>query len=89
MKSIGEFFVKIRGKHAEEIFLRTIVQKSVKELSGADVPLEAIGFKPKTLILRGLSQSAKSAVFVKRTAIIKDLGSRQNARPIQEIRFEG
>jgi len=65
------------------------VKDAVGKASGADVPLEAISFKPRAIVLSGLSQSAKSAVFIKKTSILRELEARSIGRPISDIRFEG
>jgi hypothetical protein len=72
MKSIGEFFARVRTGHAKEIYRRTTAQSAVKKYSGVDIPVEQISFSGKSLVLEGLSQEAKSTLFVKTQAILAE-----------------
>lgn len=87
MKSIGEFFARIRGKQAQELRLRFAVREIVKRYAGIEILPSSISFSMKAVSIKGLSQAAKSALFVKQSAIIKEIQEKVPERPVDSIRF--
>lgn len=86
MLGIGEFFKKIQGSFAKEIFARTIVKEAIKKHTGADVPIEDISIKSATISLGSVNQATRSAVYIKKTAILKELTLQDELRFIKDIR---
>jgi len=89
MKSISEFFAKVQGRQMKELLARQSVQEALKKAISADVPIEDISLKSYDLRIRGLSQSAKTAVYIKKAAILKEANERLAPRVIRDVRFEG
>lgn len=85
MQGIGEFFKKIQNARAGEIMARTAVKDAIKRHAGADVPIEQISFKAGVATLMNVSQAARSAIFVKKPAILSELAE-SHSRRITDIR---
>jgi len=85
MRSISEFFSKIQNRHAKGLFAIKSVQDSIKARAGVDVEASSVSFKGRVIALRGLSQSAKSQIYIKKSAILADISSQ--AHIIEDIRF--
>ena len=71
MKSIGDFFKRIGTVQAREMLRREAVQSAIKEFIGIDVPITDISFKSQTAVLKGVSHTAKSTIFLKKKQIIE------------------
>lgn len=89
MKSIGEFFAKIQGRQAQKILIYKIVQEAVNKQVNVDLDLAAVSFKAKSVVIKGLSQTAKNQLFIKKPAILKEINSRSAPRIVEDMRFEG
>lgn len=87
MKSIREFFARIQNRQFQEIQLRASISDAVTKHTRVVLPPDSISFSPKVLVLKGLNQSAKSAIFIKKTYILKDLNEILPARMIADIRL--
>lgn len=86
MLNISQFFKKIQGKYNQEILLRSTIKEVIRSQSGVDVPLESINYKNGLVTLAGLTQTARSQVFIKKQAIIEQINSRQNTKTVTDIR---
>ena len=87
MKSISEFFSRILGKQGEEMRLRLAFQEIIEKYAKTKVPFDAISFSIKTVSIKGLSQGAKSAIFIKKPAMLKEIAERVPNRPIENIQL--
>lgn len=86
MLNIGQFFKKIQNKHTKELFIRSVVKDVIQKYVGVEVPVESISFKSDTVVLQGVSQTAKSQIFIKKQAIVQEVNSKQNIRRIVDVR---
>ena len=86
MKSIAEFFKNIKGRQARAVHLRMVVKEAVEKYAHVSVPLEAIDLSSGTAVLKGLDQTAKSVVFIKKTAILAEIGARPDTQSVVDIR---
>jgi hypothetical protein len=86
MLNIGEFFKRIKGSFAKEIFVRNAIKEAVKKYTGADIQIEDISFKGSTVMLKNVNQSARSTIFIKKHAIIKEVNTAQNIRIVSDVR---
>ncbi len=86
MIGIGEFFKKIRDVRAKEVMARSAVRDAIKKHTAAEVPVEHISFRAGAAILGGLSQAARSAIFVKKPAILEEIARLPGARAVTDIR---
>jgi hypothetical protein len=86
MIGIADFFKKIKGSFAKEVFVRNAIKEAVKKYAGADVNIEDVSFQGSTAILKNINQSARSTVFIKKHSIIKEINSAQNVRIVSDIR---
>lgn len=87
MRSIGDLFARIKNVQAKEMFLRTAIQQALKKVANIDCALSDISCKNFTIQIRNLSQTAKSQLFMKKGAIIKEIEAQPTGRVISEIRF--
>lgn len=86
MFDISNFFKKFHGAFAKEVLIRSTIREAILKYTGAEVPLTAIAFKSETVILEGVSQSLKSAIYIKKQAILKEIALKQNMRAVTDIR---
>ena len=93
MRGISEFFEKIRNIQLREIRAKTAVQETIKNRTGIEVPLGSISIKNGTVTLRALGSEAKSAIYMKKAAILGDLskmlleGSKRSITSAPDIRW--
>lgn len=87
MRSIGEFFSRIQNVQAAKLFAYKVVADSIKKAAGIDLKISGIAFKGRHLVLRGLSSVEKSHIFMKRSAILKEIEMQKLSRVIEDIRF--
>jgi len=86
MKNIGEFFKRIGGVQAKELAGREAIRLAIKEFTHIDVSVASITIKSNTANIKGISQSARSVIFIHKKQII-DFASRLNsALYISDIR---
>ena len=86
MIGIGDFFKRIKGLHAREVLVRTIIQDAIKKHTGVDIPLDSISFSAGSIVLKSASNSLRSAIFIKKTAILADVNAGQDLKKIVDIR---
>ena len=86
MIGISEFFKKIQGSFAKEIIARTIIKEAIRKYVGADIPIEMISIKGSSIILGGVNQSVKSAIYIKKQSILKDVVGTKEHHYIKDIR---
>ena len=86
MLKISEFFKRIQGKQAKEFLMRSSVQSVVRKYTGVDIPLESISLNSDVVTLKDISQSARSAIFIKKQAILAEINSAQTIRTITGIK---
>lgn len=86
MLKISEFFKKIRNKHTKGLFLRSIIQSTIKKHTNVDLPTESILLKSNSILLNGISQTARSQIFIKKQAIIQDINLSQDTQKIDDVR---
>jgi hypothetical protein len=86
MIGISELFKRIQGARAREILIRTSIQDSIKKYTGADIPLEAISFSSDSIVLKNITSSLRSAIYIKKGAIIEEINRNQDARKVTDIR---
>jgi hypothetical protein len=86
MFNIAGFFKRIQNTHTKELFIRSIIGAAIKKYTSNEVPIESITFNSSTVILKNVSQSLKSAIFVKKQSILKEINSEQTIRIVSDIR---
>jgi hypothetical protein len=86
MFGISEFFKKIQGSYTKEILIRNAIKEAILHQTGADIPITAVIFKSDTVMLTGVSQSLKSAIYIKKQAILKEIADKQDVRVVNDIR---
>jgi hypothetical protein len=87
MKSIGDLFARIKNVQAKEVFLRTAVQQALKKAANIDCTINDISFKGGSVQVKNISQTAKAQMFMKKTAILKEIALQSPGRTISEIKF--
>lgn len=86
MIGLGDFFKRVQNSFSKEIFLRTAIIDSIKLLTGIEISVDGITIKGNVVVLKNLNQTAKSAIFIKKQAIIREIESKQNIKKIVDIR---
>ena len=86
MLSISQFFNRIRGRHATELFVRSAIQEAIRKHTSIPVPVEAISFASTSVVLKNINQTAKSVIFIKKVAIIREINTSQTVRTITDIK---
>ncbi len=86
MLSIAGFFKKIQNKHTKELYLRNTIQATIKKYIGVELPLESISVKSDTISLEGISQAARSQVFIKKQLILDEINKDIRPKIISNIR---
>jgi len=86
MRSIGEFFKRIKNTQASGFFLQSAIGEIVKKITNVNIPPESIKISSSKVILNGISQTARSEIFIKREAILKEINNVAGKVKITEIR---
>ncbi len=86
MFNIGQFFKKFENARLKEVGFRIIVQKELKEIASIEVPIEAVSIKASVISLNGLSQGARSVIYIKKMAIIDAINREQRSYKVSDIR---
>ncbi|MDD5165465.1 MAG: hypothetical protein PHG25_02935 [Candidatus Pacebacteria bacterium] len=86
MKNISEFFKRIGGIQAKEIALRASIQSAIKEFVDIDIPLGSITIKSGLVSIKGISHSARSAIFIQKQKIIDTANKIQVEQKVIDIR---
>lgn len=87
MRSIAEFFKNIKSRQARSAHLRTVVQEAVERHARVTLPLEAISLLAGTAVLKGVDQTAKSVIFIKKPAILEEIKAKSNGGAVVDIRL--
>lgn len=85
MKNISEFFKRIGTIQAKEMALRASIQSAIKEFVDIDVPIGSIVIKSGIVSLKGISHSARSAIFIQKQKIIDTANKIQIEQKVIDI----
>jgi hypothetical protein len=86
MIGLGEFFKRIQNIRAKQILVLTEIQSAVKSHTGVEVPLGDISVKNSIVMLKKASQGLRSAVYIKKDAIVDAMTAAQKTYVIKDIR---
>lgn len=86
MKSISEFFKRIGGVQAKEMAGRHAIHLAIKEFTNIEIPLTSISIKSNTVNMKGISQSARSVIFIHKKQIIDFASALDKTLHISDIR---
>ncbi|MFA6295643.1 MAG: hypothetical protein WC666_04520 [Candidatus Paceibacterota bacterium] len=86
MIGLGEFFKKVQNSFLKEVSLRTAIRDIIKKYTEADVSIENISYKNNIIILKDVSQTVRSVIFIKKQAILKEISEKQDIYKITDIR---
>ena len=86
MLGIHEFFKRIQNLHSKEVFVRTVIQESLKKYTNIGLELKDINFQESTIVLKNTNQTFKSVVFTKKNQILNDINEKQTIRKVTDIR---
>jgi hypothetical protein len=87
MFNISHFLEKIRGIQAKSAFERIIVHNVILKNIGIDIPIENVSIKSTVITLKNISQSAKSAIYIKKLLLLEDINKNQNNIIAKDIRY--
>lgn len=86
MLNIGQFFKKIQNKYTQEFFVRTVIKEQIQKYIGIVVPIEDISIKSGDVILKNISQTGRSQIYIKKQALLHGINSAQQSKKITDIR---
>jgi hypothetical protein len=86
MKRISELLGRIIGIQSSEALVLIAVQQALKKQFALEVPLGSISRKGSSITLKGIDQSARSALFIKKESVLKEINITQSVRIIRDIR---
>jgi len=86
MFGIGDFFKRIQGGFAKELFLRKAIADAVKKCANIDVAVEDMSVKDGIVNLNKISQAARSVIFIKKQAILAEINGQQAGVLVKDIR---
>ena len=86
MFGIGKFFERIQNSYTKEIFVRSTIIDALKKIVNIDVSIKDISIKGDTLSISGISQSARSVIYIKKESIMKEINGIQKIKQINNIR---
>jgi len=87
MDNISNFFSKIQNTQIQKLIIYKIVQEAVKSKANIEVNLDSISFKSKSVIIKGISQTAKSQIFTKIPSLLEEINAKIYPRIITKISF--
>ncbi|MCX6706155.1 MAG: DNA polymerase III subunit beta [Candidatus Woesebacteria bacterium] len=64
---------EVQNSFTKEVVLRTTIKEAIKKHVGIDIPIENISPKNGIVTLKNISQSARSAIFIKKQKILGEL----------------
>lgn len=73
MFNIRQFLQRASNRQTKSHFLRLNVQDTIKKYLNLDIPLEDISTKGQKIIIKNLSQSARSSLYIKKSSILEDI----------------
>ncbi len=76
MKNISEFLSKIRNAQTKNVLRKIIVTEIVKKHREVVIDMTKVEFGGGKLILKNLSQTQKTHIFMKKNEILKDINDR-------------
>ncbi|MDE1975337.1 MAG: hypothetical protein KGI49_02400 [Patescibacteria group bacterium] len=86
MKSIKEFLSSISDKRTRELIDRGTAKKVIADDIGIDEQKISVSFKNGAVIIVGLSQAAKTAIYIKKDGLVAKLSTVLPNRAIRDIR---
>ena len=86
MIGLKDFFKNIQNRHTKELFLRSVIQETIKKQFNIDIPIGNIEVKDSTITLKGASSGLKAAIYTKKSSIISIINTGQSVRTITDIR---
>jgi len=86
MQGLSDFFKRVQNSFTKELFLRGIVRDAIKKIANIEIAVEDISFKGESVFVSKLNSSAKTALFIKKQDILKELNEIQKLRIIKDIR---
>jgi len=86
MIGLKDFFRNIQNRHTKELFLRSVIQETIKKQFNIDIPIGNIEVKDSTITLRGASSGLKAAIYTKKASMVAMINSGQDVRTITDIR---
>lgn len=86
MIGLNELFKKARSSFSKEIILRTKIKEAIKNQTGLDLLIENISCKTNTVVLKNISQAARSVIFIKKQAILMEIAGLQTSKTVSDIK---
>ncbi|MFA6601419.1 MAG: hypothetical protein WCT02_00955 [Candidatus Paceibacterota bacterium] len=73
MFGIGHYFKRVQNSFTKEVLLRSLIKEAILKVVSVDIPIESISCKNGVVTLKGISSGARSAIFVKKAVILKEV----------------
>ncbi len=68
------------------MFVRTVVVDVIQKHTSISIKPEDISFSSDTIVLKNISSTARSCIFIKKQSILKDITDQQAIKILTEIR---
>ncbi len=86
MFNISKFFNRVNSSFGKEIVLRTAICSAIKKHTGIEVGMGDLTIKSGIVNVKGISQGARSVLFIKKQQILKEVQGAQLSKAITDIR---
>lgn len=82
MKNIREFFSRVQNKQLQEFAKIQSIKEVIARVAKVEIEPSSITIRGGDIVLRGLGQTEKSEIYLKKNIILKNISLR-----IRDIRF--
>ncbi|MFA6315498.1 MAG: hypothetical protein WC648_03990 [Candidatus Paceibacterota bacterium] len=86
MFGISHLLSRIQNVFLKETLARSCIAKIISNTIGVDVPVESVSIKGSTILLLNTSQSMRTAIFIKKQAILKEFAANEETKNFLDIR---
>ncbi len=87
MKGIGAFFERIKNLQLRAVHAHSVFAEALKKQTGIEVPIGSIKFSGGAVVLKGMGPAARSAIFMKKSAILAEFNAAESGERASDIKF--
>ena len=85
MFNISQFLERLKKISGSSINIRIEISKVISKQLGLEIPIESIEIKLPKIYIKNISQAARSEIFIKKEAILKEI-NKGCVRPLIDIK---
>lgn len=86
MFNIDQLLQRFKSSRNDDIRVRSIVAKVLKEKVLLDIPLESVDIKPPRIFLKNIPQAARSEIYIKKESILAEINKVHSGRALTDIK---